>query len=291
MTDLLCITCGYQLTGLKKDGPCPECGTPIENSLGGERLAGAEPKWLRRVVRGQMLLDIGIKVSVSCFLLLVILPLALAFMAMAGNRTFLTVLAWSTAIMALLGLAGQVTAAVGAFMVTVRDPRLSLIEPAVCARTITRWGMLAMPLLFVAAQTSELLLPIEVAELAKLAFLVMLFGSLTVTLSALLRHLARLAERVPDQPLRSTSLALARNLQWLLPVTVLLMIVPSIVRAVIAPSGGPFDTLTAITSCVGLVFGLFLVIMLVRLSKLMTAYRRAFAGCLTAVPANPPAPH
>jgi hypothetical protein len=33
-TDLLCEMCGYTLNGLPTDGNCPECGNPVERSLG-----------------------------------------------------------------------------------------------------------------------------------------------------------------------------------------------------------------------------------------------------------------
>lgn len=38
-TDLLCEGCGYTLNGLPTDGNCPECGKPIEQSIGTHRLA------------------------------------------------------------------------------------------------------------------------------------------------------------------------------------------------------------------------------------------------------------
>jgi hypothetical protein len=38
-TDLLCEGCGYTLNGLPEDSRCPECGKPIEESIGHGRLA------------------------------------------------------------------------------------------------------------------------------------------------------------------------------------------------------------------------------------------------------------
>jgi hypothetical protein len=42
---LLCEKCGYDLTGLPESGNCPECGTPVADSLGENR---APPAWEQR---------------------------------------------------------------------------------------------------------------------------------------------------------------------------------------------------------------------------------------------------
>src|SRR5205809_126206 len=43
-TDLLCEGCGYTLNGLPQCGNCPECGKPISESIGGQRVP---PDWER----------------------------------------------------------------------------------------------------------------------------------------------------------------------------------------------------------------------------------------------------
>ena len=42
MADLLCEACGYVLNGLPPTGRCPECGKPIADSIGENRIA---PSW------------------------------------------------------------------------------------------------------------------------------------------------------------------------------------------------------------------------------------------------------
>lgn len=41
-----CDSCGYNLTGLARDGRCPECGESIANSIGAARRVG--PPWMQR---------------------------------------------------------------------------------------------------------------------------------------------------------------------------------------------------------------------------------------------------
>jgi len=45
-TDILCERCGYILSGLPPSGNCPECGTPIEQSVGPQ--ARTPPLWEQR---------------------------------------------------------------------------------------------------------------------------------------------------------------------------------------------------------------------------------------------------
>ena len=42
LSEVLCTKCGYVLDGLPQTGNCPECGQPIAQSLGGERIP---PQW------------------------------------------------------------------------------------------------------------------------------------------------------------------------------------------------------------------------------------------------------
>ena len=50
-----CTRCGYDLRGLPRDALCPECGTPLVQSLYGEYLRHRPVTWLRSLLRGAAL--------------------------------------------------------------------------------------------------------------------------------------------------------------------------------------------------------------------------------------------
>lgn len=54
--DCPCVRCGYNLRSLKRRTLCPECGAPVERSMGESRLCFADPAWLRRLRSGVRLM-------------------------------------------------------------------------------------------------------------------------------------------------------------------------------------------------------------------------------------------
>lgn len=62
--DTICARCGYNVRGLRADGLCPECGTPIARSLQGNLLRFADPAWLDKLRFGVALRLWNILVSV-----------------------------------------------------------------------------------------------------------------------------------------------------------------------------------------------------------------------------------
>jgi hypothetical protein len=51
-TDLPCHHCGFNLRTHHLRDRCPECGTPVRNSIHGDNLCFADPDFLRSVIRG-----------------------------------------------------------------------------------------------------------------------------------------------------------------------------------------------------------------------------------------------
>lgn len=52
---VVCRSCGYELTGLRADAVCPECATPIRQSLRRDLLVFSDADWLLRLRRGSAL--------------------------------------------------------------------------------------------------------------------------------------------------------------------------------------------------------------------------------------------
>jgi DNA-directed RNA polymerase subunit RPC12/RpoP len=69
-TNTPCITCGYNLRGLRRDGSCPECGLRIAMSLRTWRFNLLDRKAVRRTCRGLLLLATSASlIPVSVFVL------------------------------------------------------------------------------------------------------------------------------------------------------------------------------------------------------------------------------
>lgn len=50
--DLKCVSCGYNIRGLLRDGVCPECGTATARSCGSNHLQFSRPEWVEQLATG-----------------------------------------------------------------------------------------------------------------------------------------------------------------------------------------------------------------------------------------------
>lgn len=50
--EVVCFSCGYSLTGLSREGVCPECGVPISRSYEDDQLVHSAPEYLRKLHLG-----------------------------------------------------------------------------------------------------------------------------------------------------------------------------------------------------------------------------------------------
>ncbi len=63
--DAACIRCSYNLRGLRPSGNCPECGTPVEDSLRGFLLRHAAPEYVEQLRQGLSLILNSILLTVA----------------------------------------------------------------------------------------------------------------------------------------------------------------------------------------------------------------------------------
>lgn len=80
----MCIICGYDLQGLARDGRCPECGTPVEQSYLPDLLANRSPAYLRQLRSGLSWVLNGILVAFS----VMIAGIFVVAIAMTGTLPF-----------------------------------------------------------------------------------------------------------------------------------------------------------------------------------------------------------
>ena len=179
--DIPCVRCGYDLRGLRDDGLCPGCGTPIAESIARFAATWAAAQPLAQAPRLWVM-----KLAVGCTLLAL---LALAAFAISAAQLALDPewrVAWTPI---------ELFMVIAFWLIAAREP-----TPRVHGRTldgIVRWSIrLAAP-----AIAAWMLLRVP-GNLASLRWPV-LFAFVTATTTAcVMFQLARLAGRIPRRSLR-----------------------------------------------------------------------------------------
>ncbi len=224
---VLCATCGYELSLLPREGVCPECGSPILRSLGGNELRHASPDYLDK-------LRIGSICIVSVFIIQVL------FVLVAGVGTLVSSLhVLSETMMDVLSLiASIVLSAVsmyGWWLMTEKDPGAQDPSHVQTARTFVRVSVIAQAVMLTLTTLIDLvmftpgnsgsvsssgdidsLMPI----LYSLSFIVMVVGYF-----AGLIYIRYIASRVPSESMMER----ARFVTWapvVLVVALILIAVP-----------------------------------------------------------------
>lgn len=202
--DRNCVRCSYNLRGLPIDGKCPECGSPIADSLKGILLQFASPEYLQKVAGGLSLILNGI--------LLMVVAVILSFALVAALRT---------AGAALIGQGLQIIASVmmliGYWKYTEPDPGFIGTESPGSARSVARIAVLAS-LVILALQTALGAASVNAARAPfALAILLLALASTVaaaVQFFAIMRYTRWVAGRVPD----AFMVRRTRTYMWLLPV-------------------------------------------------------------------------
>lgn len=107
--DRPCRNCGYNLLGLPPEGNCPECGEPIGASRKTSLIRDANPHWARQVALGAKLILAGVIGQYLAGFAI--------FVVAAGGQVMIP-----GVINAGLGVVGAGVCALGAWLLTLRDP-------------------------------------------------------------------------------------------------------------------------------------------------------------------------
>ncbi|UCC31092.1 MAG: hypothetical protein JSU86_02210 [Phycisphaerales bacterium] len=280
--DLLCIHCGYNLRGLSPGGRCPECGTPIGQSLRGDLLSSADPEWLARIHRGQLYIAVGIVVFLAAIpagplLSLFTFVLDAPTYVLEGAKTAHSILSM------LLVLLGVVA-------LTTLDPRLSLSEQPLALRRVVRAAAFVALLVAPLPEYLDFLrhLNVSVDRWVSVTIPVAAFITLGFTVVAASYYLAHLAQRIPDEDLARRTMKTAREFAVLL--VGLYVVVPTLEKIFSAVKSAPWSTgytgvlvevLAGVLLALAVViFGIGFVITAIYLAWIWWTYRKVFKRCL-----------
>lgn len=234
-SDLTCIQCGYNLRTLFVDAMCPECGTPVERSLHGDRLACSDARWLGKLRHGAGLLLFNV-----CLAFIGALFASVYDHAGYGRE------AW-----AILQMVTSGVSLLAMLLLTSPEPRVELREDPVTLRRVVRGCALIM---FVIQFMSQLVNFLNLGEVfTGLAILATLAVSCVAYFGTLI-FFRRFARRIPDSRLeKQTSLVM-----WSLVVTGFIVCASIIWVAAIADSklGDSWERFIIITLVAGIAAGI-----------------------------------
>ena len=263
--DVTCRRCAYNLRGLREEGHCPECGTPVGRSTRGDFLQYSDPTWVAKLGRGVHLILWCIGLSIVAY----IIAIALAFaFSVPFNIATLVVFAAS-----LVGFWGT-------WLLTEPDPSQIGEDIYGTARKVVRIGLGVGLFSQVLAYLSETGLPDPLPLIMSIIMIACgLFG--IVGEFCRLYYLSKIAQRIPDQKLEKR----AAFLKWAMTIGLLFFItVPAIMALFVgtgaAPGGGPGGVLAVlgcVSGVVGLCYLIFLLIYLRMLYRFRTAFREQAA--------------
>lgn len=262
--EMRCVRCGYNLRGLPSDGKCPECGTPIGRSHRGNILAAADSSWLAGLCRGLMLVVAAVGIHIAGIVLGIGGFFGIA--ELADREEMIEAVHLGVSAVLLFS---------GVLFLTRLDPRLTLAENPVVLRKVSRG--------IAAAALFPYILTLSLVPLAPGAL--QLAGGLEWSLTALFiaaivsasLYLGRLAERIPDDELASSTRSTARKFAVTMPVVVVSIAIGEGLRQ----PGAPYLVVRGFFLLLALCFTPFNLYYTFTLFGLWTSsYRKAFRKCL-----------
>ncbi|MBX3387879.1 MAG: hypothetical protein KF691_00340 [Phycisphaeraceae bacterium] len=129
-----CIHCSYELTGLAYSANCPECGSPVQDSLRGDLLVFRQPEYVLKLRRGAFLVETSINLTVGSLALMLVYVLTLAVAGMHNTWFF----GAGIIVLTLVFLAGLVLFPIGWWLLSSPDPGRADIAGEQRARRLIR---------------------------------------------------------------------------------------------------------------------------------------------------------
>ncbi|HBS29388.1 MAG TPA: hypothetical protein DEB06_08055 [Phycisphaerales bacterium] len=175
--DQPCYRCGYSLRGLSAEARCPECASPIHDSLRGGLLRFSSDEHLAMLHRGVFLVLAGIIVQILAGLGGIVVGLAVAGIGISPSG--LQLLAQFG------GFAGTVMVLWGWWLFSTRDPGITLARDSPRARAWVRATVLVQAAFAMTGLVVQLLLARGVPTgLSFLALAAILVGIISILVTA-----------------------------------------------------------------------------------------------------------
>jgi len=196
ITDVYCRRCGYNLRGLRHDGRCPECGTPVGLSTFGDLLRFADPDWVDKLALGIKYILWGLAITIVTGLV------GSCLTSWAGT---------GSVILQVVLLAAGLVGVYGAWLLTEPDPSGLGEDRYLTARKLIRIALIVGLL----NSCLQVLQPASLGASRALAFGLLLLGAVAGIIGlvgefAKFTYLGVLADRVPAPDLAKR----ARFLRW-----------------------------------------------------------------------------
>ncbi len=156
-----CISCSYNLMGLSKDGPCPECGTPVAHSLRDNLLINSAPEYLARIHKGVFLVQTSIIVLIVATVLTMLMSVIGVAMAPGAAGGFVTSVSFSL-VTAGLAIVPALIGLYGWWLFSEADPRASENDRGEKPRRIVRTTVVVELALMVCSQAASIAMQMAV---------------------------------------------------------------------------------------------------------------------------------
>lgn len=204
-----CFKCGYALRGLAMNGVCPECGSPVQESLRGILLQYAAPEYIQTLLKGHSWVLNGILLSIVAMVVMVFAGVAAG--AIGGGAAALG------AVMSAVQLAISVLIFLGYIKLTEPDPKFTGTEDANAPRKwvrITAIASIGFGVLGVLVQVLSFTGAGGLVDVLSVITSIGAFGAWAAQFFAMMLYMKWLAARVPDAWIARRS----KTYMWLLPI-------------------------------------------------------------------------